>query len=175
MQATTVIPIVFALGVDPVGAGVVASLAQPGGNVTGLSTQSADTAGKRLELLRVRHDGRTAGKVVRGVQPGRCRDRAEVRRHWARACHHPQARAHDGRRRDRGKRAGQGFSIYGAAAGQRAQIRRAWPPARMSRGPAAFSTRTPKVAVDEVIACRRSMAAIGTKLPIAALRHHGRY
>ena len=52
MQATAVIPIVFALGVDPVGAGVVASLARPGGNVTGLSTQSTDIVGKRLELLR---------------------------------------------------------------------------------------------------------------------------
>src|SRR5262249_43665003 len=52
MQATEVIPIVFALGLDPVGAGVVASLARPGGNVTGLSTQSTDIASKRLELLR---------------------------------------------------------------------------------------------------------------------------
>jgi putative ABC transport system substrate-binding protein len=52
MQATEVIPIVFALGVDPVRAGVVASLARPGGNVTGLSLQSADLAGKRIELLR---------------------------------------------------------------------------------------------------------------------------
>jgi putative ABC transport system substrate-binding protein len=37
---------------DPVGTGLVASLAQPGGNVTGLSNQATDTAGKRLELLR---------------------------------------------------------------------------------------------------------------------------
>jgi ABC-type uncharacterized transport system substrate-binding protein len=51
-QATSVIPIVFAVAGDPVGTGLVASLARPGGNVTGLSNQSADLAGKRLELLR---------------------------------------------------------------------------------------------------------------------------
>ena len=51
-QATSVIPIVFAAAGDPVGTGLVASLARPGGNVTGLSNQSADLAGKRLELLR---------------------------------------------------------------------------------------------------------------------------
>jgi putative ABC transport system substrate-binding protein len=51
-QTTPVIPIVFAAAGDPVGTGVVASLARPGGNVTGLSIQSTDLAGKRLELLR---------------------------------------------------------------------------------------------------------------------------
>jgi putative ABC transport system substrate-binding protein len=51
-QATSVIPIVFATAADPLGAGLVASLARPGGNVTGLSSQLSDTAGKRLELLR---------------------------------------------------------------------------------------------------------------------------
>jgi putative ABC transport system substrate-binding protein len=50
--ATVGIPIVFALGADPVGSGLVASLARPGGNVTGLSLQSSETAGKRLALLR---------------------------------------------------------------------------------------------------------------------------
>jgi putative ABC transport system substrate-binding protein len=51
-QATSVIPIVFGTASDPVGSGLVTSLARPGGNVTGLSNQSADLAGKRLELLR---------------------------------------------------------------------------------------------------------------------------
>jgi putative ABC transport system substrate-binding protein len=51
-QATSVIPIVFATAGDPVGNGLVASLALPGGNVTGLATLSADLASKRLELLR---------------------------------------------------------------------------------------------------------------------------
>jgi putative ABC transport system substrate-binding protein len=51
-QTTAVIPIVFAVATDPLGDRLVASLARPGGNVTGLSQQSSDLAGKRLELLR---------------------------------------------------------------------------------------------------------------------------
>jgi len=51
-QATSSIPIVFALSTDPIGRGLVASLARPAGNVTGLSTLSDDIVGKRLELLR---------------------------------------------------------------------------------------------------------------------------
>jgi len=51
-QVTSVIPIIFVLGNDPVGSGLVASLARPGGNITGLSVQAAEVAGKRLELLR---------------------------------------------------------------------------------------------------------------------------
>jgi putative tryptophan/tyrosine transport system substrate-binding protein len=51
-RATSTIPIVFAAVGDPVGIGVVASLSRPGGNVTGLSLQSAELAGKRLEILR---------------------------------------------------------------------------------------------------------------------------
>jgi putative ABC transport system substrate-binding protein len=51
-QATSVIPIVFALAGDPVGAGLIANLARAGANVTGLSLQTSDTAAKRIELLR---------------------------------------------------------------------------------------------------------------------------
>jgi putative ABC transport system substrate-binding protein len=51
-QATAVIPIVFPLASDPVGNGFVASLARPGGNITGLSNEQPDLAGKRLEILR---------------------------------------------------------------------------------------------------------------------------
>src|SRR5204863_8767177 len=58
-QATSVIPIVFAVAGDPLGTGLVASLARPSGNVTGLSNQAADLAAKRLELL---------GEVVPGLR-----------------------------------------------------------------------------------------------------------
>src|SRR6266508_1515117 len=51
-KATSVIPIVFAAAGDPVGNKIVASLARPGGNVTGLSVQQPDLTGKRLALLR---------------------------------------------------------------------------------------------------------------------------
>jgi putative ABC transport system substrate-binding protein len=51
-QETSTIPIVFAIAVDPIGMGLVGSLARPGGNITGLSLQAPDIAGKRLELLR---------------------------------------------------------------------------------------------------------------------------
>jgi len=51
-KATSVIPIVLTVANDPVGSGLVASLARPGGNVTGLSIQQTDTTSKRIELLR---------------------------------------------------------------------------------------------------------------------------
>jgi putative tryptophan/tyrosine transport system substrate-binding protein len=50
-RATSTIPIVFAAAVDPLGSGFVSSLARPGGNITGLSLQSTDMTGKRIELL----------------------------------------------------------------------------------------------------------------------------
>jgi putative ABC transport system substrate-binding protein len=51
-QATTTIPIVMAAVADPIGAGLVQSLARPGGNITGFSNMAAETAGKSIELLR---------------------------------------------------------------------------------------------------------------------------
>jgi putative ABC transport system substrate-binding protein len=51
-QVTSVIPVVFAIAGDPLGTGLVASLARPGANVTGLSNQTSETAGKRVGLLR---------------------------------------------------------------------------------------------------------------------------
>jgi len=51
-QATSVIPIVFAATADPVAAGLVESLAHPGGNITGLSAQSTETSAKQVEMLR---------------------------------------------------------------------------------------------------------------------------
>ena len=51
-QATSVIPIVFGVANDPLTTGLVASLARPGGNVTGLSLLAPDLAGKRIEILR---------------------------------------------------------------------------------------------------------------------------
>jgi putative ABC transport system substrate-binding protein len=51
-EATNTIPIVMAQDIDPVGSGFVASLARPGGNITGLSSLSVDISGKRLELLK---------------------------------------------------------------------------------------------------------------------------
>jgi putative ABC transport system substrate-binding protein len=52
MHATSTIPIVFGIAVDRVGTGMVASLARPGGNATGLSVQNTELPGKRIELLR---------------------------------------------------------------------------------------------------------------------------
>lgn len=51
-EATAIIPIVFVVGFDPVGAGLVASLARPAGNITGFSLQQTGLAPKRLEILR---------------------------------------------------------------------------------------------------------------------------
>ncbi len=64
-QATSIIPIVMAVSGDPVGTGLVASLARPGGNVTGLSLFLPDFASKRLELLKETLPGMTRVGVLR--------------------------------------------------------------------------------------------------------------
>ena len=87
-----------------------------------LRARRVGNGGHWIELVRLRyrhrHDAGAAGEAVRGVHPGRCHDRAALRRHRARPRHHPQARAHDGRRRDGDERAGQRLGLHGAAAGR---------------------------------------------------------
>ena len=79
-KATSTIPIVFAIDADPVGRGLVASLARPGGNVTGLSLQSTDLVGKRLELLReVLPDVRRLAIMGNAGFPGAVQEASEVR------------------------------------------------------------------------------------------------
>jgi putative ABC transport system substrate-binding protein len=69
-KATSTIPIVFPAAADPLGSGFVTSLARPGGNITGLSSQMADTARKRLELLReVVPDLRRFAIIANGSNP----------------------------------------------------------------------------------------------------------
>jgi putative tryptophan/tyrosine transport system substrate-binding protein len=78
-QATSVIPIVFATVADPLGSGLVASLARPGGNVTGLSLTSPDLASKRLELLREAVAGlRRLAVMANGDYPPAVRELEEV-------------------------------------------------------------------------------------------------
>jgi len=67
-QATATIPIVVTAMNDPVGSGLVASLAHPGGNVTGLSSQQEDTIAKELELLKTAVPG--AERIAVLVDPG---------------------------------------------------------------------------------------------------------
>ena len=78
-QATAVIPIVFPLTGDPLGTGLVASLARPGGNITGLSNQAADLAGKRLEILRELVPSlRRLAILANAEYPGRVSEIADV-------------------------------------------------------------------------------------------------
>jgi putative ABC transport system substrate-binding protein len=63
-DATTTIPIVHPAAIDPVGTGLIASLAHPGGNVTGLAVLNAETSAKRLELLREVVPGLSRGAVL---------------------------------------------------------------------------------------------------------------
>jgi putative ABC transport system substrate-binding protein len=79
-KATSVIPIVFAAAGDPVATGLVASLARPGGNVTGLSIQHTDLGGKRLGLLREVVPGlRRLAIMANGSAPNALLEVSEVR------------------------------------------------------------------------------------------------
>jgi putative ABC transport system substrate-binding protein len=70
-RATSIIPTVFAVAADPIGTGLVSSLTRPGGNVTGLSVQFTDLAGKRLGLLREIVPGlRRLGVMANIAAPG---------------------------------------------------------------------------------------------------------
>jgi ABC-type uncharacterized transport system substrate-binding protein len=78
-QATAVIPIVFAVASDPLATGLIASLAHPGSNVTGLSVQAADVAGKRVELLRELFPGvRTLAIIANLGYAAAAREMSEV-------------------------------------------------------------------------------------------------
>ena len=79
MQVTSVVPIVFTIDADPVGRGLVTSLARPGGNVTGLSVQSTELAGKRLEVLREIIPGIRRFAILANVGfPGTVQEMGEV-------------------------------------------------------------------------------------------------
>jgi putative ABC transport system substrate-binding protein len=79
-QATSAIPIVFSVVNDPLGTGVVKSLARPGGNVTGLSLQNPDLAGKRLDLLREAFPGvRRLAIMINGGNPGAVVEAGELK------------------------------------------------------------------------------------------------
>jgi putative tryptophan/tyrosine transport system substrate-binding protein len=78
-QATAVVPIVFPLAGDPLATGLVTSLARPGANVTGLSNQGADLAGKRLELLREVNPGlRKLAVLANAEYAGRTSEIADI-------------------------------------------------------------------------------------------------
>jgi putative ABC transport system substrate-binding protein len=78
-RATAAVPIVFTLPGDPVGSGLVASLARPGGNITGLSSQTTDLSGKRLELLREIVPGLRRLAIMANVDnPANVQDMKEV-------------------------------------------------------------------------------------------------
>jgi putative ABC transport system substrate-binding protein len=77
-HASGTIPIVFFVGIDPVGQGLVASLAQPGGNITGVSFQAPELMGKRLELLKAAVPGVTRVAYLWHSAPNSARSLQEV-------------------------------------------------------------------------------------------------
>lgn len=84
-DATSTIPIIMAATSDPVGQGLVQSLGRPGGNITGLSLQSIDTTGKRLELIKELVPGPAPVAVLWNAPAGeiwRATDEAARQRGW---------------------------------------------------------------------------------------------
>src|SRR5262245_21892076 len=84
-QATSTIPIVMAAATDPVRQGLVQSLGSPGGNITGLSLQSIDTTGKRLELIKELVPGNAPVAVIwnaHAVQGWQAAETAARQRRW---------------------------------------------------------------------------------------------
>jgi putative ABC transport system substrate-binding protein len=80
-EATSKIPIVMAQDPDPVGTGFVASLARPGGNITGLSNLRSDLGGKRLEILRDTIPGLARVAIIgTSTTPGNAQALADVER-----------------------------------------------------------------------------------------------
>jgi putative ABC transport system substrate-binding protein len=78
-RATTSIPIIFTIATDPIGTGLVASLARPGGNITGMSYQGGDLSGKRLEIAReIVPDLRRLGVLANVVSPGAALEMRQV-------------------------------------------------------------------------------------------------
>ena len=78
-QVTSIIPIIFAAANDPIGSGLVAGLARPGANVTGLSLQSTDLAAKRFELLReVLPNVRRFAMLTNSSNPSNVPERKEI-------------------------------------------------------------------------------------------------
>ena len=78
-QATSVIPVVFTQSGDPIGTGLITSLARPRGNLTGLSNQNRDAAGKRVEFLREMDPGLRRLAILANVDnPSVVLKRAEV-------------------------------------------------------------------------------------------------
>ena len=75
--ATTTIPIVFSTGYDPVAAGLVASLARPGGNLTGVTSLTAEVGPKRVELLHELVPTATSIALLVNPAAGPCRDRID--------------------------------------------------------------------------------------------------